>query len=90
MNPLVEREIVHVGRVMRASILACTPNLALTGYWRRRVEDLLSHEGLAVLQMQTLHSLLRELDEVEAEHETIRMSRLRNARALSQLMAAHH
>ena len=87
MNPIVERDIAHVGRVMRASVLLCAPQMVLVDYWRRRVMSLLNEDDIAEFQLHSLRGLLRELDEIEETLDELRGERLRNARPLRQAVA---
>lgn len=71
MNPIVEREIVHVGKVMRASILRCAPQTMLIEYWRHRIGVLISSHGLAELQRHALLGMLNELDALEKQLDNL-------------------
>ncbi|RAS33173.1 hypothetical protein [Paraburkholderia bryophila] len=81
MNPIVERDIAHVGMVMRASIMSCAPQIALVDYWRRRVTSLMKEKHLAELQVCALQRLLSELAEIEKELNVMRADRLPKAPA---------
>jgi hypothetical protein len=76
MNPIVEREITHVGQVMRASVLSCAPKLTLVDYWRRRIMGLLEVDGLTHVQLCSLRDLLRELQDIERVLEDLRAQRV--------------
>jgi hypothetical protein len=80
MNAIVERDIAHVGRIVRASVFSCAPRVALVGYWCRRVNSLIADDGLTDIQLHTLRGLLRELDGIEGELIDRRGERLRSAR----------
>lgn len=86
MNLVVEHDIRHIRHVMRASIVVCAPNLALTAYWRRRVTGLFAQNEISELQRRDLCSLLEELERIEVECEAARSERLRSARPLLRLI----
>lgn len=65
MNPIIERDIAHVCRVMRASVLSCAPHRTLVDYWRRRVTCLLELDEIGELEICSLRGLLHELDALE-------------------------
>jgi hypothetical protein len=39
MNPVVERDIMHIGRVMRATVVQCAAEMMLVEYWRNRLNN---------------------------------------------------
>jgi hypothetical protein len=65
MNPVVERDILHIGRVMRAAIVQCAPQIMLVEYWRNRLNTALETPRLTEHQRNTLLELVHELDENE-------------------------
>jgi hypothetical protein len=75
MSNLVERDIAHVGLVMRASVMSCAPHPTLIDYWRNRLMRLLQTAGLADIQRGALQSLLSELAEIESQLTRMRMDR---------------
>jgi hypothetical protein len=79
MNSIVEHEIVHLGRVMRASTIQCAPQTMLVDYWRNRLNTLLGAEGLATYQQYTLLGMLEELLEIEKVLRRLRSERIREA-----------
>ncbi|WP_148654672.1 hypothetical protein [Paraburkholderia caribensis] len=90
MDLIVENDVRHIRYVMRASIVACAPNLALTAYWRQRVTGLFEQDEISELQRRDLCSLLEELDRIEVECEAARSERLRSARPLLHLITTDH
>ncbi|RFU49748.1 hypothetical protein [Paraburkholderia sp. DHOC27] len=81
MNLIVERDIAHVGRVMRASTLSCAPELMLVDYWRGRLLSLLGTDDLTEFQLYSLHDLMAELAGIEKQLEEVRAERPRYAAA---------
>ncbi|EUC20337.1 hypothetical protein [Paraburkholderia hospita] len=65
MNPVVERDIMHIGRVMRATVVQCAPEIMLVDYWRNRLNTRIETSRLTEYQLDTLLELMRELDEIE-------------------------
>jgi hypothetical protein len=65
---LVDRDIAHLGRVMRPSLHADLggPILPVT-YWRKRLYQLLDSGNLSRAQLCTVDSLLLQLDEFASE-----------------------
>ncbi|MEI5999736.1 hypothetical protein H3V53_21780 [Paraburkholderia bengalensis] len=70
MNPIIERDILHVTQVMRASLCQCEQTLDVD-YWRRRLTVLLDLDSLTESQRYSVEGLLHEIDEFEQEtHST--------------------
>ncbi|SIT43974.1 conserved hypothetical protein [Paraburkholderia piptadeniae] len=65
MNPIVERDIMHIGRVMRATVVQCAPEIMLVDYWRNRLNIRIETSRLTEYQVNTLQELMYELDEIE-------------------------
>ena len=65
MNPVVERDIMHIGRVMRATVVQCAPEIMLVDYWRNRLNTRIETSRLTEYQLDTLLELLHELDGIE-------------------------
>lgn len=65
MNPVIENDILHVSRIMRASIFQCAPHVMLPDYWHARLSLLLEEPGLLEMQRCTVMGLLRELADIE-------------------------
>jgi len=65
MNPVVERDIMHIGRVMRATVVQCAAEMMLVEYWRNRLNNRLETPRLTEHQRNTLLELLHELDGIE-------------------------
>ncbi|WP_167306554.1 hypothetical protein [Paraburkholderia steynii] len=68
MNPVIEHDIMHVGRVMRANIVQCAPEMILYDYWRARLNRLLATPDLTYIQRRTVYALIRELSSIERDH----------------------
>ncbi|MGF6768724.1 hypothetical protein P3T18_001194 [Paraburkholderia sp. GAS199] len=88
MNLLVERDIAHVGRVMRVSIMTCAPQAPLVNYWRRRVTSLMGEEHLAKLQLSALQDLLAELTDIEIQLAQMRSTRLQEQTLVADVNSA--
>jgi hypothetical protein len=65
MNPVVERDIMHIGRVMRATVVQCAPEMMLVEYWRNRLNNRLETPHLTEHQRNTLLELMHELNGIE-------------------------
>ncbi|MFL9898843.1 hypothetical protein PQR75_05490 [Paraburkholderia fungorum] len=65
---LIDRDIAHIGRVMRPSLHGDLggPILPPT-YWRKRLYQLLDSGHLSHAQLCTVDSLLLQIDQFEAE-----------------------
>ena len=61
-NPLVEQEITHLSRVMRAFVFGRTP--AGTTYWQNRLDALFESRHLTDYQRHWVRDLMRELSEL--------------------------
>ncbi|RFU44445.1 hypothetical protein [Paraburkholderia sp. DHOC27] len=67
MNPVIERDVVHVGRIMRASMVSCTSEFMLADYWRGRLSYLMAAGDLTECQLHALQGLAHELVEIEKQ-----------------------
>ncbi|MEX3935816.1 hypothetical protein AB4Y32_29165 [Paraburkholderia phymatum] len=65
MNPIVERDIMHIGRVMRATVVQCAREIMLIDYWRNRLNTRIETARLTEYQLNTLQELMYELNEIE-------------------------
>ena len=65
MNPVVERDIMHIGRVMRATVVQCASEITLVEYWRNRLNTRLETPRLTEYKLNTLQVLMYEFDEIE-------------------------
>lgn len=65
---LIDRDIAHIGRVMRPSLHGDLggPILPAT-YWRKRLYQLLDSGHLSHAQLCTVDSLLLQIDQFEAQ-----------------------
>jgi hypothetical protein len=70
MNPIIEHDITHIVRVMRASVFHCASEIMLIEYWRNRLQVLCETPSLTRHQRHLLLELLRELSEIEARMES--------------------
>jgi hypothetical protein len=78
MSPVVERDIMHIGRVMRATVVQCAPEMMLVEYWRNRLNERLETPCLTEHQRNTLLEFVHELNEIE------RQTNRKNARRISR------
>jgi hypothetical protein len=72
MNPIIERDILHIGRVMRPTLFLCAPEIMLVEYWRARLNALLDIPCLTEAQRHTILGLLDELSTVARRINTAR------------------
>lgn len=66
MIPFLDYEIAHIARVMRPSLVGDLAGPILpSGYWRRRLHQVLNRDHLTKGQLVAVDSLLLELDEFD-------------------------
>lgn len=64
MNTIIEHDILHVGRVMRASIFQREQDTQLVEYWNNRLLALFETSHLTEMQRRWVLNLMKELHEV--------------------------
>jgi hypothetical protein len=65
---LIDRDIAHIGRVMRPSLHGDLGGPILpVSYWRKRLYQLLDSGNLSHAQLCTVDSLLLQIDQFETE-----------------------
>jgi hypothetical protein len=64
MNTILEHEILHVGRVMRASVFKSAPDIRVVEYWRNRLLALFERPHLTEPQRLWVQGLMQELHEI--------------------------
>ncbi|MPW18968.1 hypothetical protein GCT13_19210 [Paraburkholderia sp. CNPSo 3157] len=65
MNPVVERDLMHIGQVMRATVVQWAPEIMLVDYWPNPLKTGIQTPRLTEYQLNTLLELMHELDEIE-------------------------
>jgi hypothetical protein len=68
MNTIIEHDILHVGRVMRASVFKSAPDIPVVEYWRNRLLALFEKPHLTELQRLWVQGLMQELHEIEGRN----------------------
>jgi hypothetical protein len=94
MNPVVEDDIMHIGRVMRATVLHCASEIMLIEYWRNRLQALFETPSLTGHQRYAILELMHELTEIETRigysstsRETEMLERLLDLRARAEFLS---
>jgi len=64
MNTIIENDILHVGRVMRASVFKGAPDITIVEYWNNRLVALFETPHLTELQRHWVLGLMQELHQI--------------------------
>lgn len=64
-NTIIEQDIMHLARVLRAFVFRCIPDAVTTAYWRNRLHTLFQSLHLTDYQRHWVQELLHELHEFE-------------------------
>jgi hypothetical protein len=64
MNTIIEHDILHVGRVMRASVFKGASDITIVEYWNNRLFALFQTPHLTELQRHWVLGLMQELHEI--------------------------
>jgi len=71
MNTIIENDIMHIGRVMRASLLQGLTDNVACDYWDNRLTVLYGLPHLTNNQRHWVAELMRELDEIRGASHVV-------------------